>query len=101
MPNGISAPLTSAQIAVLRKIVTDANFRQAFAVDPVKAVVAAGITISAVELARLAALTADELEKLAQGVSQISSGTTSSGLVAGTNTLLYAILVALALAAKE
>jgi hypothetical protein len=96
-----AGPLTAAQIAVLRKIVTDGTFRQAFVTDPIKAVCDAGIKITPEELARLAGLSAAELEQLAQGVTQISQGTTAAGLVAGTNTLVYAIIVALVLAAKE
>jgi len=95
-PPGV--PLTSAQIEVLRKMVTVANFRQAFVADAVKAVCDAGIRISAAELARLASLTADQLEQLATGLTQLSQGTSPGGAAAGTNTLLYAIVVALLLA---
>ena len=91
-------------MAVLRKIVTDANFRVQFGADPVLAITSAGIPVTTDDMSRLTSLTAAQLDQLAQGVVALSNASAgASGLMAkaeGTNTLIYAVLVAVLLAVR-
>ena len=103
-----SSPLTAGvspgMMAVLRKIVTDANFRVQFGADPVLAITSAGIPVTTDDMSRLTSLTAAQLDQLAQGVVALSNASAgASGLMAkaeGTNTLIYAVLVAVLLAVR-
>jgi len=86
---------------VLRKLVKDPDFRKQFAADPVLAITSAGIRITSADLAKLTALTPAQLDQLSQGIDALA-GAASAGLASaraeGTNTLVYAIIVALLLA---
>jgi hypothetical protein len=89
-------------MAVLRLIATDSDFRTEFAADPIAAVTSHCIAVTSVDMARLAKLTPEKLEELASGISMLSGGG-GAGLAKndGTNTLVYAIIVALLLAETE
>ena len=100
-PAGSATPgLSQGLTAVLRKIVSDPNFRAQFGADPVLAITSSCIAITGEDLAKLESLTPDQLDQLAQGIGGLGSAAAgASGLKAeGTHTLLYAILVAAALA---
>jgi hypothetical protein len=87
-------------MAVLRKIATDPDFRVAFATDPVLAITASDITLTTSDLTRLEKLSPQQLELVATGIQALAGAATAgSGLRSeGTNTLVYAIIVALLLA---
>ncbi len=91
-------------MAVLRKIVTDANFRVQFGADPVLAITTAGIPVTSEDMEKLTSLTPAQLDQLAQGVVALSNASAgASGLMKraeGTNTLVYAIIVAVLLAVR-
>lgn len=95
-PTVTPGPLSPGLIAVLRKIVTDPSFRAQYAQDPLLAITAAGIRITTADWGRLSKLTPAQLEQAAQGVTAIA-GAAGAGLRSegGTNTLIYAIIVAL------
>jgi hypothetical protein len=95
--------LTQGELAVLRKIATDPDFRVAFANDPVLAITSSDITLTTLDLTRLEKLSPQQLETVATGIQSLAgAATASSGLQAdGTNTLIYAIIVALLLAETE
>ena len=104
-PGGIVAGpppfgLTQGELAVLRKIATDPDFRVAFASDPVLAVTSSNITLTTVDLTRLEKLSPQQLEMVAVGIQALAGAATAgSGLQSeGTHTLVYAIIVALLLA---
>ncbi len=81
--------LSENQVNVLRKVVKDASFRQAFTTNPQQAVKQAGIQLSPQELQQLSKVTP-------QVVSQIQAGVKSAKAMDadGTHTLLYAIAAA-------
>jgi hypothetical protein len=92
---------------VLRLIVTSADFRAKFAADPVYAITSADLTITGDDLAKLEALTPDQLDQVAQGISVLTNSTaaaaSAAGLVQkaeGTHTLIWAIVVAVLLAVQ-
>lgn len=105
--SGIGGGLSPGILSVLRQIVTSADFRAKFAVDPVYAITSADITITGDDLAKLKSLTANQLEQIAQGISVLTNSTaaaaSAAGLVRkadGTHTLIWAIVVAVLLAAQ-
>ena len=87
------ALLSAAQVTVLQKIVKDASFRQAFTTNPQKAVTDAGIQVSPADMQRLTKITPEAVGQLQAGVKSSKMGDAD-----GTNTLLYAIVVATAIA---
>jgi hypothetical protein len=95
--------LSPGEMAVLRKIATDASFRLLFANDPLAAITGAGLKITTRDYERLQKLTAAQLEQVAQGLAVLAGASGASGLseADGTHTLVYAIIVALLLAAQE
>ena len=100
--NGVVG-LSPGEMAVLRKIATDASFRLLFASDPLAAITGAGLKITTRDYERLQKLTAAQLEQVAQGLAVLAGASGASGLneADGTHTLVYAIIVALLLAAQE
>ena len=86
---------------MLRRIIKDPDFRTQFVADPVLAITTAGIPVTTADLAKLTALTPEQIEQLSQGIGALA-GAASAGLqqakTEGTNTLVYAIIVALILA---
>jgi hypothetical protein len=98
-PTVTPGPLSAGLTAVLRKIVTDPGFRTQYAEDPLLAITTAGIRITTADWARLSKLTPEQLEQAAEGIVAMAGGG-GAGLrrAGGTNTLIYAIIVALLLA---
>jgi hypothetical protein len=88
--------LTQGQLDVLRRIVVDPTFRTEFSSNPVRAVSTSGFKLTAAEVARLEKLSPVHLEQFSHGVSELMKA--SQGC---THTLLYAIIVALLLAAAD
>ena len=83
------ALLSAAQMTVIRKIVKDSSFRQAFTANPQQAVKEAGIQMAPGEMQKLSKITPE-------AVSQLQAGTKSAkmGDADGTHTLLYAVAAA-------
>jgi hypothetical protein len=99
---GGGSGLSTGEMAVLRKIASDADFRVQFAADPIAAITGADLKITTRDYERLERLTASQLEQVAQGIAVLAGAGAASGLRSdGTNTLVYAIIVALLLAAQE
>lgn len=94
------AGLTPGELAVLRKIATDSDFRVQFAADPIAAITGADLKVTTADYDRLEQLTEAQLDQVAEGVQTlVGAGAMASGLRAeGTNTLLYAVIVAILLA---
>ena len=92
--------LSPGEAAVLRKIATDSAFRTLFATDPIAAITGADLKVTTLDYNRLERLGPAQLEQVAAGINALSgAGAMASGLQAeGTNTLLYAIIVAVLLA---
>lgn len=99
---GGGAGLSPGEIAVLRKIASDADFRLLFATDPIAAITGAGLQLTTSDYDRLEQLNAAQLEQVATGINVLAGAGTASGLAPeGTNTLVYAIIVALILAVES
>ena len=88
--------LTTGQLDVLRQLVVNPNFRRDFSSNPLRAVSTSGIKISAAEVAKLERLSPAHLEQFSHGVTELMKA--SEGC---THTLVYAIIVALLLAATD
>lgn len=88
--------LTPGQLEVLRQIVVNPNFRREFSANSLRAASTSGIKISATELAKLERLTPAHMEQFSHGVGELMKA--SDGC---THTLLYAIIVAVLLAAVD
>jgi hypothetical protein len=83
------ALLSAAQVNVLRKIVKDASFRQAFAANPQQAVKQAGIQLTPGEMQKMTKITPEAIGHLQAGIRSADTGDAD-----GTHTLLYAVAVA-------
>jgi hypothetical protein len=83
------ALLSAAQVTVLQKIAKDASFRQAFTANPQQAVKDAGIQLAPAEMQKLTKITPDAVGQLQAGLKSAKMGDAD-----GTNTLLYAVAVA-------
>ena len=94
--------LSPGEIDVLRKIASDADFRLLFATDPIAAITGAGLQLTTEDFNRLERLDAAQLEQVATAVNVLVGTSAASGLASadGTHTLLWAIVVALVLAAE-
>ena len=88
-----SREISPAQIAVMKKVATDPNFRTTFFKDPAKAVAGANLKISSTELGPLARLNPTQYDNLQRFVR--SNARTAAE---GTHTLAYAVALAVAFA---
>ncbi|HKP46176.1 MAG TPA: hypothetical protein VJT50_06210 [Pyrinomonadaceae bacterium] len=88
--------LTTGQLDVLRQLVVNPNFRRDFATNPLRAVSTSGMKVSAAEIARLEKLSPAHLEQFSHGVNELMKAADGC-----THTLVYAIIVALLLAATD
>jgi hypothetical protein len=88
--------LSSSQVAVLRRVVKDANFRKEFLANPMEAVGNSGVKMSATELAAIEKINAAQLEAIQGVVATLSPGAKVSA--DGTHTLAYAIAFAVVVA---
>ena len=80
--------LSDAQVGVLRKVVRDSAFRQAFTADPGASSKELGIQLSQDEMQSLKKVTPE-------AVNQLTTGIQSANIAAdGTHTLLYAVAIA-------
>jgi hypothetical protein len=82
------ALLSDGQINVLRKVVKDPAFRQAFTADPQKAIASAGIQLSPSEVQQLSKVTPQAINQVKAGIASANDDDD------GTHTLLYAVAVA-------
>ena len=87
------ALLSAGQVTVLQKIVKDASFRQAFTANPQQAVKQAGLEVSPADMQKLTKITPEAVGQLQAGLKSAKMGDAD-----GTNTLLYAVVVAAAIA---
>lgn len=94
-----SPGLTPGEMSVLRKIAADGDFRLKFAQDPIAAITDAGLHVTTSDYEKLERFSAAQLQQVADGIAMLTGAIGSSGLRAeGTNTLVYAIIVAVLLA---
>lgn len=84
--------LSTNQVAVLRKLVKDANFRTDFFKEPKAAVSKAGIALPSHELTVVSKITAAQIEGLQ---TLVGPGRLAAD---GTNTMLYALAFAIIVA---
>jgi hypothetical protein len=83
------ALLSAAQVTVLQRIAKDASFRHAFTTNPQQAVKDAGIQMTPAEMQKLTKITPEAVSQLQGGLKSAKMGDAD-----GTNTLLYAVAVA-------
>ena len=88
--------ITQGQLDVLRQIAVNPSFRKEFAANPLNAVSISGAKVTADELAALEKLSPVHLEQFSHGVTELMKAADGC-----THTLVYAIIVALLLAARE
>jgi hypothetical protein len=83
-------------------IATNSDFRVAFAADPIAAITGADLKVTTSDYERLERLDQAQIEQVAAGIQTlVGAGAMASGLRAeGSNTLLYAIIVAVLLAVE-
>jgi hypothetical protein len=87
--------LSDSQVAVLRKLVKDANFRKDFLANPIDAVAKSGVKMSASDLASIEKVTAAQLEAIEGMVATLPPGLKAAD---GTHTLAYAVAFAVVVA---
>jgi hypothetical protein len=80
--------LSDAQVTVLKKVVKDSNFRQAFVADPSKAITDSGVQLSPTEAQTLAKIPPESITQLTTGIKRANIAAD------GTHTLLYAVAIA-------
>jgi hypothetical protein len=89
---------TPGELAVLRMIAADADFRVAFTEDPVAAITNAELKLTTADLTRLEKLTPEQLETIATGIQVLSAAGSAAAAAGarseGTNTLIYALIAA-------
>jgi hypothetical protein len=88
--------ITPGQLEVLRQIAVNPSFRKEFAANPMGAVSISGVKVTADEVAALEKLSPAHLEQFSHGVGELMKAADGC-----THTLVYAIIVALLLAARE
>ncbi len=85
--NGVS----SAELAILRLIATNSSFRASFNANPTAAINSSGVRVTSGELLTLSSITTTQIAALTSGIANFSAAD-------GTNTLAYAIVLAIVIA---
>ena len=89
----LPSPLSPAQIAVLRKITVQPDFRKEFFADPVRAAGTAAVGLTAAELEALVRITPQEIDGLQRAAKAVGGGRADDNC-----TLVYAVVFAVAFA---